>query len=369
MKILFILENHYPNIGGVETLFKSLTEALVKKGHQITILTNQFDSGLERDENLNGVQIIRVPFRNRYLFTLLAIFPAYKLARKHEVIHTTSYNAGVPAFFAGLLSRKKVLITFHEVWGKLWFELPFMNKFSLGLHYLFERFLLLLPFHKFIAVSKATKNSLIKNGIKEGKIKLIHNGIDYRPYEGNQNIDSKALSEKMKFIYFGRLGISKGLDILIDAVEILKARGENFLLKMIIPTEPASFHTTILDMINDRKLSSYIEIKSDLSEDDLISEIKGADSVLIPSYSEGFCFTAVESMALGIPIISSGKGALEEVVTGKHLTMKTHDGEGLADQMHKAIRGAWDETTLVKFPLEKSVDSYLQMYKKIDSYL
>ena len=62
MKILFVLENHYPNIGGVETLFKSLTESLVKEGYTVTILTNQYDKSLKRKEVLNGVSIIRVPF-------------------------------------------------------------------------------------------------------------------------------------------------------------------------------------------------------------------------------------------------------------------------------------------------------------------
>ena len=39
MKILFVLENFYPNIGGVETLFKSLTEQLVREGHEVMVIT------------------------------------------------------------------------------------------------------------------------------------------------------------------------------------------------------------------------------------------------------------------------------------------------------------------------------------------
>ncbi len=364
MKILFILENHYPNIGGVETLFKYLTESLAAKGHTITVLTNQFDKKLERRMHLNGVDIVRVPFRNRYLFTLLAFFPAVRLARKHDVIHTTSYNAGIPAYFGGLFTRKKVLITFHEVWGNLWFRLPFMSKFSLMLHYIFEKFLLVLPFHRFIAVSEATASSLQTNGIKKEKIITIHNGIDYSEYLSTSV--SREAKEKFRFIYFGRLGISKGLDILLSGLELLNKDFSNFRMTLVIPTQPEKFHKQIREIISDKNLEEIIDIKSDLEKEVLMNEIRNSDTVIIPSYSEGFCFTAVETMALKVPIISSGKGALSEVVSGRHLTMKSHDALGLKDAMVKAIANEWSESPLKEFPLENSIQEYMDMYAKLD---
>ncbi len=365
MKILFVLENYYPNIGGVETLFKNLSESLVQRGYTITILTNQFSKSLSRRESINGVDIVRVPFYNRYLFTILAFFPAFKLARQHDIIHTTSYNAGVPAFFAGLLSRKKVLITFHEVWGKLWFDLPYMSKFSLSLHYLFEKFLLLLPFYRFIAVSEATQKNLIGAGIIADKTKLIHNGIEYDKFALSANKGNEATSDHYKFIYFGRLGISKGINLILDAVELLKEGRQKFRLTLVIPSEPADFRQKIIHIIKTKKIESLIDIKSDLEAKVLQTEITNSDAVIIPSYSEGFCFTAVESMALGIPIISSGKGALEEVVNGKHLTMKSHDGEGLAEAMEMAMANEWDEKESVKFELEDSIQKYMALYNSL----
>jgi len=43
---------------------------------------------------------------------------------------------------------------------------------------------------------------------------------------------------------------------------------------------------------------------------------------VIPSYSEGFCFAALEACALNIPVISSDMGALKETVSNKHLKLK-----------------------------------------------
>lgn len=368
MRIIFVLENHYPNIGGVETLFKNLTESLVVKGYQITVLTNQYSPELKKRENLNGVDIIRVPFRNRYLFTLLGIFPAIKYASKHDMIHTTSYNAAIPAFFAGLFARKKVIITFHEVWGKLWFGLPYMNKFSLSLHYLFEKGLLWLPFYKYVAVSEFTKASLEGVGIKSNRIELIHNGINYEEMKkkaSSVNDSQPSPKDLFRFIYFGRLGISKGLDLILDAIPKLKEEGLEFIFTLVIPTLPESFHNLIKETITKNDISDLVEIKSDLEWRVLKQEIRISDAVVIPSYSEGFCFTAVESMAMEVPIISSGRGALEEVVSGHHLQMKSHDASALAQAMREAMEGNWDFTERRKYTLDASIEKYKILYEEV----
>ncbi len=363
MKILFVLENHYPNIGGVETLFKSLTESLVNEGYEVTILTNQYDKILLRNETLNGVKIIRVPFYNRYLFTILAFFPAFRLALRHDLIHTTSYNAGLPAFFAGLLSGTKVIITFHEVWGKLWFRLPYIGKISSRLHFLFEQFLVKLPFTHFVAVSDATKKRLLESGVNKQKVTRIYNGIDYSKmpqvsYSGNKNKD-------FTFIYFGRLGISKGLDLLLKASKVIREKGKAFKLQLVIPLEPNKFHNEIISTINKYELSQHIDIKSELPYAVLSQLVVDSDAVVIPSYSEGFGFTAVESMALERPILSSGKGSLQEIVTGRHLTMSTHTPLGLSEIMEKAMRNDWDETLSKKFHLKDSIIAYSQLYNTL----
>ncbi len=372
MRILFVLENHYPNIGGVETLFKTLTESLVKEGIEVTVLTNRFSQELLDKEVLNGVSIVRVPYRNRYLFTLLGCFSAIRYARTHDIIHTTSYNAGIPAYIAGLVTRKKVIITFHEVWNKLWFSLPYMSKPVLGLHYLFEKLLVNLSFSKFIAVSTATSDSLEKAGVPTNKIALIHNGIDYKILDRVRDKFDQAVVEKVKkskpftFLYFGRLGISKGLDLLLPAVALLKNETDDFKLDLIIPTSPESFHKRIKSIISDLEIEDYVDIHSDLLQSILLEKILKSDVVVIPSYSEGFCFTAVESMALGKPIISSGKGALKEVISGQYLEMREHTSQELSKQMKLAIDGKWDSKPVVKYELQDSIDKYIQLYKSID---
>jgi len=364
VKVLFVLEYHYPHVGGVETLFKDLTESLASRDYEVTVLTNQYHPGLAKEEALNGVKIHRVPYRNRYLFTLLAFFPAYRMARTHDLIHSTSYNAALPAYFAGLLARKRVLITFHEVWGRLWFKLPFMGFISKILHFSFEWLLLKLSFHRFIAVSESTKNRLLDSGVPPHKLKMIYNGLDYSQF----NIDDVQKTSTMySFIYFGRLGISKGLDILLEGAALCQSAGAEFELQMVIPSENSSFKNQILDLIKEYELEDSVIMHHDLERLALLSLIKAVDATIVPSYSEGFGFTAVESRALGIPVISSGMGSLKEVISGYYIHFQPYSGQGLASAMLEAISGEWQFLPEKNFKLEDSVQGYIDLYKDISA--
>lgn len=361
MRILFVLENYYPHIGGVETLFKNLCESLVAAGHEIEVITTQKSKQDSRNENLNGVQINRLPYNNRYLFTFFAFFPIFRKCGQFDLIHTTSYNAGLPAWFAGFFRRKKVLITFHEVWGDLWYELPFMSKPGQFLHKLFEKLLLRLNFEKYIAVSKSTASQLEKYGVADARIVTIYNGLNYEEFN-HRNIPEKQLHT---FTYFGRLGMSKGIEIVIGAAQLLKESALPAQVQMILPTEPAHFLSTIKSLIQEKGLTDFITLKHNLPFDKLKDEIASSHAILLPSYSEGFCFAAVESMALKTPIISSHRGALGEVVGGQYLKMADLTPEALFDCMKLALESKWLEKPIQKFQLKDTVNNYMELYANL----
>lgn len=358
MKILFILESFHPNIGGVETLFRDLSLALAKQDFEITVLTTQSSHNNNLSKELSGVKIVRLPFRNRYLFTFLAWIPATYYAFKNDLIQTTSYNAGIPAIVASVLAWKKVIITFHEVWGKMWFRLPYFSKFSLSLHYLFEKMLLLLPFTKFVAVSEFTKKQLIAHGINEKKVTRIYNGLDYSFLKPRTIVPK---NERFTFLYFGRLGISKGLDILIKGASKVE---EKFKLEIVVPRQPTNFLNTIKQEIKEANLESKVSIFHELPSDEMKNKIESADTVIIPSYSEGFGFCAVETIALGVPIISSDQGSLREVVNGKYIKMESFDGIGLANAMRKALNGEYENSPQIKYHLTDSIKAYIDLYSE-----
>ena len=364
LRILFFLEYYFPNIGGVETLFKGLIDSLAKDGHKITVVTARPYSNTPLKESDGNISIIRIPIRSRYLFTFLGFFYLVRHINKGDFVHTTSYNAALSAFFASKLFRKKVVVTFHEVWDQLWFKLPYMGTIGRWGHYLFEKLLLKLPFDKFIGVSKSTSNNLAKAGVDSKRIATIYNGLDYQDFELVKPV--KEHQEKhYVYTFFGRLGISKGLDLLLPAAFEICEKYTDARLQLIIPKVPPFFLKRIKDTIESSDVKDQIIIKHELSFTELKETLVLSNCVVIPSYSEGFCFAATECIALNVPIISSDQAALKEVVSGQFIKMKEFTVKGLVQAMDTAYQNAWEFSPIKKFTLQESIEQYKKLYLEL----
>jgi len=361
MRILFVLEHYYPYLGGAEKLFKQLAEGLAARGGEVRVLTTRFRKELPAREVIGGVHVERVQCFNRFLFTLFSLPRLAVLARQVDFIHTTTYNAALPAWLIGRLYRKPTILTFHEVWGKLWFELPFLTKAQRWLYYSFEQLVTRLPFDHYVAVSDATKQALVASGIQEDKIRLIYNGIDYTAFAGYQ----WEAPEKFTVLYFGRLGVSKGLDLLIPAWGAFVKKHPESKLQLVIPKYPERLYQTIQQLIEQWCPTGSVELRHELTADELYELVRKVSAVAIPSYSEGFCFVAVEAMAMGVPIISSGRGALAEVVHGTYSQLTEQSVVGMEISLEHAFRQAWLHRPPRSFPLQRAMEAYLAFYDQI----
>ncbi len=364
MRILFILEHYYPYVGGAEQLFKSVAEGLAAKGHEVRILTTLYDKNLPEKESINQVEVHRINCVNRFLFTVLAIPSAIKMAGETDLIFTTSYTAAFPSWVAGVFRRKKRIIVFHEVWNKLWWELPYLSFFQRLSYYLFEWFILKLSFDQFIAVSDFTKRCLVENGVDEKKVTRIYNGLEAADFEGFKIKKPKQFTA----IYLGRLGVSKGLDLLIPAAAKFAKKHPDVLFKFVLPTRPENFLNQIKKEIEKEglKTENYI-ILHELTRKELFNEIVKSTCVVVPSYSEGFGFVAAEAIALKMPLISSQKGALKEVVSGQFIAMEEHSSKGLFKALEKAKKGNWQVSEIKDFPFQETINQYLELIEKMNN--
>ncbi|MFQ3579128.1 MAG: glycosyltransferase family 4 protein, partial [Bacteroidales bacterium] len=255
----------------------------------------------------------------------------------------------------------KAIITFHEVWWKLWFRLPFLYIPSRLIFWIYEQCIIRLPFHKFIAVSDFTKQALL-HYIDENKVIKIYNGLDYSKLPIKQDYEQPSV---YKFIYFGRIGVSKGLDLIIKSFGKILKKYHNVQLTLVIPQVPVYFYWQILKLLKKNAILDKVTLLHNLSREALQSEVLNSYSVLSPSYSEGFCYSIVEAIGMGVPVISSGKGALKEVVCGKFIEMKSQTVQGLTDAVEEAISGKWIETPVKKFELSEQIQEYIKLYKTL----
>ncbi|MGZ6347894.1 MAG: glycosyltransferase, partial [Anaerolineales bacterium] len=61
MRILTVLTYYRPHTSGLTIYAERLARAFAKKGHQVTVMTTQYDKSLPLEEMMDGVRVVRVP--------------------------------------------------------------------------------------------------------------------------------------------------------------------------------------------------------------------------------------------------------------------------------------------------------------------
>lgn len=117
MKILTVLTYYRPHTSGLTIYAERLARAFVKRGHQVTVMTTQYDPSLPREEIMDGVKVVRVPVAARVSKGVLAPtfgLVATKLVWGHDVVqlHLPQFDAPGVAFRARLFGKPAVL-TYH----------------------------------------------------------------------------------------------------------------------------------------------------------------------------------------------------------------------------------------------------------------
>ena len=117
MKILTVLTYYRPHTSGLTIYAERLAKAFVKRGHEVTVMTTQYDPDLPREEMMDGVRVIRVPVAFRISKGVIAPtfgLVATKLVFEHDVVqlHLPQFDAPGVAFRSRLFGKPSVL-TYH----------------------------------------------------------------------------------------------------------------------------------------------------------------------------------------------------------------------------------------------------------------
>ena len=371
MKILIILEYYPPHIGGAEIVFENLCKGLVDEGHECKVVTCRIN-GTEKYEERHGVKIYRVnvPRKgDRYWFTFLSLPKIWKLSGDADIIQTTTYNGAFPSILISKFRGKPSIITVHEVFGGMWKNLTGMSWFNAKVHQFLEKIIISLPFDKYICVSRYTRNCLRLFGVKDEKLSVTYNGIDYDKY--NKKIDGKGVRKKLGimenfvYMYYGRAGISKGVEYLIQAVPLISEKIPGSKLLLILAKDPIKGYEYILNLINTQGVKDEIILLEPVPSDELPKYIMSSDCVVVPSLTEGFGFTAAEACAIGKPIVATDVGSLPEVVSGKYILVEPRNPKAIAEGVEKIYKGEVENKCEKIFSWDECVEKYIEIYKEV----
>lgn len=162
-----------------------------------------------------------------------------------------------------------------------------------------------------IAVSNFTKEKIIRHyGIDSNKVIVVHNAVDlkYNKYGDEFKVDKK---DKL-VLFLGRLTLQKGPDYFISAAKKCLEFDPN--IKFVI-AGTGDMEGYLIEKVAEMGISDKVLFAGFVGDDDLDKMYQMADVYVMPSVSEPFGITPLESMKNGTPVIISKQSGVSEVIT------------------------------------------------------
>ena len=252
---------------------------------------------------------------------LIATFSLYRLLikEKPDIVHTHTPKAGVVGMVASFFAR--VPVRLHTVAG-----LPLLE--TVGLKRVVLNFVEKLTYccsTKVYPNSFGLKNIILKKRFTtEDKLRVIgigsSNGIDTSYFDSelfsskeNNELKSELGIERndFVFIFVGRLVADKGINELVETFNELCLDVKGIKLLLVGPFEddldPLSEKTKLL-------ISSHDKIISTGYQNDVRSFFAISNSLVFPSYREGFPNVVMQSGAMGLPSIVTDINGCNEII-------------------------------------------------------
>ena len=171
MKIAEVCPRYYPDIGGVETHVKEISERLVKAGHEVEVVTTSQTKTRNKHENINGVQVTRLgAFTPNDAYFISPQIYFYLKSQKYDIIHAHAHSSLTTLSAAlGAKNSRFVFTTHYHPTGHTQFRTLLHIPYSLMSMHIFSKADQILCVSEF---EKQLVGSIFNNNIKK---QMLHN--------------------------------------------------------------------------------------------------------------------------------------------------------------------------------------------------
>lgn len=216
---------------------------------------------------------------------------------------------------------------------------------------------------RIITVSDYIASRVRTINANDNKCVIVHNGIDTTTFNKDVSPAHIPTINKDDFVllFSGRINNEKGIEELISAMNII---GRNYPIKLLVLG--GSFYG-ITDSNNPfiSKLREMAEPVKDkiiftgfIPYKEIPNYLRLADVAVLPStWDEPFGLTMAEAQAMGLPIITTRRGGIPEVVSEKNAIMldtDEHFAENLANTILDLYKHPEKRVAMTKASLERS---------------
>ncbi|WP_426765458.1 glycosyltransferase [Pseudarthrobacter sp. 1G09] len=360
MKIAMISEHASPlaalggvDAGGQNVHVAALSEALARRGHQVTVYTRrdatELPARVKVGPDFEVVHVDAGPPRHVPKDELLPFMG--ELAdgvardwdqRPPDVVHGHFWMSGLAALDAarraGTGYRVPVIQTFHALGTvkrrhqgaedtspheRRWLE-PGVGRSA----------------DRIIATCSDEVFELKAMGIDTGKISIAPCGVDLDVFGPDGPVDAKPRSHRILSV--GRLVPRKGVDLVIRALPHLRAAGFADVELLIVGGggDSGALHSDpevrrLLDLAAELGVQDQVVLEGQVPRGDMPGIFRSADAVVCAPWYEPFGIVPLEAMACGVPVVAAAVGGLRDTVvdhaTGLHVPPR--DPEAIASAL------------------------------------
>ena len=357
MKILWLAHRDplNPRAGGAERTIYEVCTRLVRKGHEVILLTGGW-RGSKSKENLHGIDIHRF---GKGLAPHLAL-PIFLLKYHYDIV-VNDLGHAIPWIFSTILSKYNIVF-FRHLHAR---SLPGQVNLLLAKVITVVEKCYFIFYHNSVFVTESTtsKNDLLRLGIKEYKIIMIPPGVDFNLFHPAAKTQIPAI------IYFGGMRKYKRPQECLFLVKSLLERIKTVKISIIGsgPEEPM-----LRKLASELNLQDHVIFKGRVSDMELSNIVASSWLNVHTSVTEGWGYSILEASSSGTPSVAYDVPGVRDAVDDGLNGIKVKDGnrEALVDAAFSIFSNPekwWSSSIKVaqKYSWDKTSEKWIKLLEDV----
>ncbi|RKZ20944.1 hypothetical protein DRQ16_04250, partial [bacterium] len=302
--------------GGITTYLITAVKGYLRAGYRVELIIPDLTG--KPGYSTGALKIHKLPWIKRrskiaflwnyIIFDFFVFLKVMEIKRKRKVLFVEVPDWRTPAFFLALFKPLPLLMKLH---GPSFICMEFREKKAGILERIFlfkEKFtgrrvnLIIYPgIERWKRTKKAWK-------VPEGKGFFLEHPVDTELFSPQD----KPVKKTLNCIYVGKMIHLKGIDVLLEAIEILKNEKIMFIL---VGPDPEG----VMREYMKRKPKNVIYVKGPVIRERIPMFYRIADIAVVPSRPGGMEYTTLEAMAFGLPVVCTFPPGKNEVLEGVYM--------------------------------------------------
>jgi glycosyltransferase involved in cell wall biosynthesis len=348
MKILTVLTYYRPHTSGLTIYAERLVKALAQRGHQLTVLTTQFDKKLPLEERQDGIRIVRLPIVAHISKGVIAPsmgWVATQMVADHDAVllHLPQFDAAGIAL-RGRLFKRPTVILYH---CDLLLPPGLFNRIVNMTLDMMNNLTGLLA-HKIVAYTEdfANHSPYLKRFAAKREVIAPNVYIPQAAPDAISAFRAKYNPTGRKIIGMAtRFAAEKGVQVLLDALPAIFKRYPNS--KVLYAGQyhgvwgEAAYEQALRPRVRQYEQDGRWQFLGVFSMQEMAAYFPNLDVLVVPSFNstETFGFVQIEAMMNGVPAVASNLPGVRVPVemTGMGRIVPIGDAPALAEAVLEVL--------------------------------